>query len=79
MARYFIRWVDVAEDAYYKLPPKQQKAVDKRMDQIAENPRDGSSYDKSTDRWTTTADNGTIMIVFALHNETLRITILRLF
>ncbi|WP_175496703.1 hypothetical protein [Actinopolyspora alba] len=49
------------------------------MEQIAETPRDDSRYDKKTDRWSTTADNGAILIVFALHDETLRITILRLF
>ncbi|WP_019853083.1 type II toxin-antitoxin system RelE family toxin [Actinopolyspora mortivallis] len=79
MARYFVRWVDVAEDAYRKLPRKQQRAVDKRMTQLAENPKDGSGYDTKTDRWTTTADNGNIMIVFLIHDRTLRITILRLF
>ncbi|PRW62182.1 type II toxin-antitoxin system RelE family toxin [Actinopolyspora mortivallis] len=78
MGRYFLRWGDVAEDAYKKLPGTQQRAVDKRMAQLAENPKDGSSYDPTTDRWTTTADSGSIMIVFALHDNTLRITILRL-
>ncbi|MGJ7905944.1 hypothetical protein SAMN04487904_10594 [Actinopolyspora lacussalsi subsp. righensis] len=79
MARHFIQWSDVPREAYRALPTKQRKAVDKRMEQIAENPRDDSRYDKKTDRWSTTADNGAILIVFALHDETLRITILRLF
>lgn len=64
MAR-LARWVDVASDQYLALTPHQQALVDGRVRRLLDDPDGlGCSYDRDVDRWTTTAGDGLVLIVY---------------
>ncbi|SDQ12911.1 hypothetical protein SAMN04489718_0373 [Actinopolyspora saharensis] len=55
---------------------------DEKGDQVnarlAREPKSINGYDPRTDRWTTTADDGTILITFVLSDDVLQVKVLRM-
>ncbi|NYH77068.1 hypothetical protein FHR84_000382 [Actinopolyspora biskrensis] len=78
MAKYRVIWSEIADDAYNKLPATRKKKVDQVNARLAQEPKSISGYDPKTDRWTTTADNGLIMITFILSENVLQVNVLRM-
>ena len=78
MAR-LARWVDIASDQYFALTAQDQSLVDDRVRRLLDEP-DGPtcSYDPDIDRWTTTAGEGRILIVYVFRPSRPWLFILRL-
>jgi hypothetical protein len=73
------RWVDVASDQYFALAPQQQALVEDRLRRRLEDPDGlGCSYDRDVDRWTTTAGDGRVLIVYVFRPGQPWLFILRL-
>ncbi|WP_438387842.1 hypothetical protein [Actinopolyspora saharensis] len=66
------------EDAYRKLSSTGKKKVEQVNARLAREPNSISGYDPKTDRWTTTADDGTILITFVLSDDVLQVNVLRM-
>ncbi|SDO96718.1 hypothetical protein SAMN04487905_101277 [Actinopolyspora xinjiangensis] len=75
MARYVIRWGEQADRTYNDLPPRLQKAVDKRLDELRVEPYTGT-YDKGRDQWKAAFDGGIVM--YTVGERMLLIDVLRI-
>ncbi|SFT45305.1 hypothetical protein SAMN04487904_102193 [Actinopolyspora lacussalsi subsp. righensis] len=77
MAKYRVIWSDVPLDAYNKLSVDRRKKVDQLNSRLASDPKSISRYNEGTDQWTTTADNGLILVTFILSDAVLQVNVLR--
>lgn len=79
MARYVIRWVDVALDQYLSLTAEQQSLIDRRLGGLADGPDgDGCRYDADSDTWIATDEQAAGLIVYTFRTDGPRIIVLRL-
>lgn len=80
MARYSSVWLEIAREHYDSLPAPTRAQVDRRLEQLLEDPRQEStaSYDARTDQWTAIYGDGAGLIVYAVVREWRRIIVLRL-
>lgn len=79
MARYGVRWLEIADATYRDLPAEIRKEIDRRLDELAEYPEaPAAAYDPRSDQWTTTYGGGRGLIVYAVAREQHRLLILRL-
>jgi len=68
MSRYGLVWLEIAREHYASLPAAVREQIGLRIEQLLESPRrrPRSSYDESTDQWTTTYGGGAGLIVYAM-------------
>ncbi|MGH3874434.1 MAG: type II toxin-antitoxin system RelE family toxin [Pseudonocardiaceae bacterium] len=80
MPRYGQVWLEIADEQYASLPAEAREQVDKRVEELLENPRlpHAAAYDAPTDQWTTIYGGGIGLIVYAVVHERRQAIILRL-
>ncbi|ASU77390.1 hypothetical protein CDG81_02695 [Actinopolyspora erythraea] len=79
MSRYNVQWADVPREAYSRLPPERRKKVDRLHALLTSDPISIGDYNRKTDQWTTTTDDGRIMLVYIVHEGWLQVRVLRQF
>ncbi|ASU77388.1 hypothetical protein CDG81_02685 [Actinopolyspora erythraea] len=77
MASYRVIWSEVADDAYSRLSASRKKKVDQLNATLTSDPKSISRYNRKTDQWTTTTDDGRILITFILSDAVLQVNVLR--
>lgn len=72
--------MEIADEQYASLPAEAREQVDKRVEELLENPRlpHAAAYDAPTDQWTTIYGGGIGLIVYAVVHERRQAIILRL-
>jgi len=78
MPEFGIKWLEIARRQYDEFSPEVRKMVDLTITQLLEDPETGSSYDKSSDQWTTDFGNGVGLITYAVVHQQLQVIVLRL-
>lgn len=79
MARYQLRWLEIAEQQYLDLPPGTRQLVDDRLTRLLDDPTGeaGSVYNERSDQWSVAlADEG--FLFYAVVHDPATVVVLRL-
>jgi hypothetical protein len=79
VARYQLRWLEIAERQYLDLPPEARALVDDRLTRLLEDPigEPGAVYNARSDQWSVPlADEG--FLFYAVVHDPATVIVLRL-
>lgn len=79
MPRYTLQSVEVADRQYANLPESTRRLVDRRIEELLENPTGNphKEYDPQFDQWSIPIGDDTGWILYSIENNARRVILLR--
>jgi hypothetical protein len=75
--RYTVRLITYAAQQRDSLPPAGRAALDRRLHEFEQDPRQGAEYKASDDRWSTSFDRWGV-ILYPISDKIVTVTVLRI-